>query len=352
MYAVTSRPRIALAALLIGALIACGDAPSLVGPLVNGPPSLERGAKGTPGAATPHLLVSGLEGAFGSTIGPGGALFVAESQAGRISRIDPQTGAGTTFASGLPSNAAVGGGVFDVAFIGQTAYALVSLVTPEVGGSGVDGIYRMDGPNSFTIVADIGAFNRANPPETDFFVPTGVPFALETFRNGFLVTDGHLNRVLFVTRDGEIGVLRAFDNIVPTGLAVRGNRVYMAEAGPLPHLPENGRVVAFEQNSATATVIASGARLAVGVEFGRGNTLFALSQGVWNGAGAGSPALPNTGALVQVNDQGGFTTVVGALDRPISLQIIGNTAYIVTLTGQIWTIENVAEPPFGGIASK
>jgi hypothetical protein len=40
------------------------------------------------------------------------------------------------------------------------------------------------------------------------------------------------------------------------------------------------------------------------------------------------------------------------LDRPISLQIIGNTAYVVTLTGEIWTIENVAEPPFGSLASK
>jgi hypothetical protein len=347
MYSVTFRSRIALAALFIGALTACGDAPSLVGP-----PSLELGAKGTSGVATPHLLVSGLDGAFGSTIGPGGALFVAENRAGRISRIDPQTGAVTTFASGLPSNAAVGGGVFDVAFIGQTAYALISLVTPEVGGSGIDGIYRVDGPNSFAIVADIGAFNRANPPETDFFVPTGVPFAVEPFRNGLLVTDGHFNRVLFLTRDGEISVLRAFDNIVPTGLAVRGNKVYMAEAGPLPHLPENGKVVAFERKSATATVIASGARLAVGVAFGRGNTLFALSQGVWDGAGAGSPALPNTGALMQVNDAGGFTTIVGGLDRPISLQIIGNTAYVVTLTGEIWTIENVAEPPFGSLASK
>ena len=346
MHSVIFRPRVALAALFAGGLAACGDVPSLIGPVAAGVPSLERGT------SSPNLFVSGLQGAFGSTIGPGGALFVAEAAAGRISRIDPRTGDVTTFASGLPSNAAVGGGVFDVAFIGQTAYALVSLVTREVGGSGADGIYRLDGPNSFTLVADIGAFNRANPPETDFFVPTGVPFAVEPFRDGFLVTDGHFNRVLFAARDGEIRVLRAFDNIVPTGLAVRGNRVYMAEAGPLPHLPENGRVVAFEQKSASARVIASGARLAVGVGFGRGNTLFALSQGVWNGAGAGSPALPNTGALMKANDHGGFTTVAGGLDRPISLQIIGNTAYIVTLTGEIWKIENVAEPPFGATASQ
>jgi hypothetical protein len=267
-------------------------------------------------------------------------LFVAQSAAGRIARIDPQTGAVTTFASGLPANAGAGGGVFDLAFRGRTAYALVTVVTPEVGGSGVDGIYRVDGPNSFTLIADIGAFNRAHPPQTDFFIATGVSFALEPYRGGFLVTDGHLNRVLYVTRGGEISVFRAFDNIVPTGLDVIGHTVYMAEAGPVPHLPRDGKVVAFGPKSRTATEIASGARLAVDVEFGRGRTLFALSQGVWDGVQAGDPALPNTGALMRVKGDGGLTTVIGGLNLPISLEIIKNTAYVVTLVGEIWAIEN------------
>jgi hypothetical protein len=288
-----------------------------------------------------------LEGAFGNTVGPGGALFVAEWAAGRIARIDPHTGVVTTFASGLPANAAVGGGVFDVAFIGNTAYALVTAVTPEAGGTGVDGIYRVNGPKNFTIVADIGAFNRAHPPETDFFLATGVSFALEPYRGGFLVTDGHLNRVLYVTRDGDITVFRAFDNIVPTGLDVSGQTVYMAEAGPVPHLPQDGKVVAFGRKSRAATEIASGARLAVDVEFGRGRTLFALSQGIWDGVNAGDPALPNTGALMKVNGDGTLTTIIGGLNQPISLAIIQNTAYVVTLGGEIWTIGNVARPPFG-----
>ena|SRR5688572_12551206 len=41
-------------------------------------------------------------------------------------------------------------------------------------------------------------------PATDFFVPTGFQYAKESFRGGFLVTDGHHNRVLRVSRDGEI----------------------------------------------------------------------------------------------------------------------------------------------------
>lgn len=76
---------------------------------------------------------------------------------------------------------------------------------------------------------DIGAFALSHPPNTPFFVPTGVQYALETYRGGFLVTDGHHNRVLQVTLDGEVSEFRTFGNIVPTGLEVWGNTVYMAE---------------------------------------------------------------------------------------------------------------------------
>ena len=354
MYASPLKPGTALTALpllLLCALTACTDRATPVAPVATEPASLTRSAPAALLAASAPRLVTSLEGAFGSTVGPGRALFVAQPGASRIARVDPKTGAVTTYASGLPANLPVGGGVFDVSFIGSTAYALVTLVTPEVGGSGVDGIYRVDGPNSFTIVADIGAFNRANPPETDFFVPTGVLFALEPYRGGFLVTDGHLNRVLYVTRDGQISVFRAFANIVPTGLSVNGETVYMAEAGPLPHLPADGKVVAFGPKSTNATEIASGARLAVDVEFGRGRTLFALSQGVWAGVAPGTPALPNTGALMRVNGDGTLATIIDGLDRPISLEIIQNTAYVVTLGGEIWVIDDIAGPPFGGPAA-
>src|SRR5215472_16391653 len=84
---------------------------------------------------TASRLVTGLEGAMGSTIGPDGALYVTEGAAGRISRVDPQTGEITTLASGLPKALpAIGiGGPIDVSFIGKTAYVLVTLVSPDVG---------------------------------------------------------------------------------------------------------------------------------------------------------------------------------------------------------------------------
>src|SRR5438876_11762584 len=177
------------------------------------------------GGPTATQLVTGLQGAMGSTIGPDGALYVTEGAVGTISRVDPQTGEKTTFASGLPrALPAIGiGGAIDVAFIDNVAYVLVTLVSPDLGGSDVDGIYRVDGPDSFTVVADIGQFNLDNPPRIPFpyFILTGLQFKLETYRGGFLVSDSHLNRVLRVALDGEISVLIDFDNIVPTGLEVR-----------------------------------------------------------------------------------------------------------------------------------
>lgn len=331
---------------LLGGLVGCED--DIAEPDVQSEMTLRMEKNKTmskPGPA--QLLASGLQGASGSAIGPGGALYVTEGAVGRISRIDPKTGEVTTFASGLPLSIIGIGGVNDVAFIGSTAYALVTLVGPQFGTSDVVGIYRIDGPDSYTIIADIGEFSLANPSNTSFFVEMGVQYSIQTYRGGFLVADGHHNRVMQVTLDGEISEFRAFGNIVPTGLEVSGNTVYLALAGPVPHLPEEGKVVSFGPNSSTVTNVASGAPLLVDVEFNRGRTLFALSQGFWDGVGEGTPAEPNTGSLLRVNDDGTFSLITDGLDRPTSMEFIRNTAYIITLGGEVWTIEDVGGPPFG-----
>jgi hypothetical protein len=299
-----------------------------------------------PGPA--QLLVTGLQGGSGSAIGPDGALYVPENIVGRISRVDLQTGDVTTYASGLPPYIIGLGGVMDVAFHGDTGYALVTLVGAQFGTSDKVGIYRIDGPSTFTVIADIGAWSEAHPPSGFFFdVLTGVQFSLHTYRDGFLVADGHHNRVLYVTLDGAVSIVQAFGNIVPVGLAVHGNTVYNSHAGPIPHLPQDGKVVSFNTKSSTVTTVATGVRMLLDVEFGRGQTLFALSQGVWDGPFEGTPALPNTGSLVRVNQDGTFSAVTGGLNQPTSLEIVDNTAYIVTITGEIWTIEDIAGPPFG-----
>jgi hypothetical protein len=118
--------------------------------------------------------------------------------------------------------------------------------------------------------------------------------------------------------------------------------VYVAEAGPNPHVSQAGKVVSFEPKSPTATEVASGVPFLLDVEFGGGGRLYALSHGTDNPSDQDN-ALPNTGALVKVNVGGTFTVIKDGLDRPTSLEFIGNTAYVVTLTGEIWKIDGVSK---------
>jgi hypothetical protein len=185
-----------------------------------------------------------------------------------------------------------------------------------------------------------------NPPEPAFFVDTGVHFALERYRGGFLVTDGHHNRVLWVDRHGSIHELATFGNVVPTGLETAFGRVFVTQMGPIPHIPEDGRVVAVRPGREPREV-AKGASMLIDVERGPHGKLYALSQGQWDGVGEGSRALPDTGRLVVVGRHGDLTPVVDGrgeelvLDRPTSLEFVGATAYVVSVTGDVYRVDGL-----------
>jgi sugar lactone lactonase YvrE len=334
-------------------LILCAVVPVVVAAMIAGV-----AASAAPPGATPTVTahwVTGLAGGSGSTVGPDGALYVPEPSSGKVYRVDPDTGTRTEVAHCLPPQVIPLGGAMDVAFIGNTLYALVTIVSdPNTSvvniGNNPDhnGIYRVDGPGNCTMVADIGAFAIAHPPDADIFLDAGVQYAMEPYRGGFLVTDGHHNRVYRVTLGGEVSEFITFGDVVPTGLAVQGNTIYMAEAGPiLGDGSEIGKVIGIDAHSGTVTDVAGPAPLVVDVERGRGQTMFALAQGTHSNPNPGSPAEPNTGELLRVDGNGGFSVVATGLDQPTSLEIIGTTAYVVTLGGEIWKIDDISGPPYG-----
>jgi len=284
-------------------------------------------------------LTTGLSGASGSTIGPDGALYVTEATLGQVTRIDTRTGEKSVYASGLPPAVIDLGGALDVVFIGRTAYVLVTLVSSDVGGTNVSGIYRVDDRDSFTVIADIGAWAIAHPPATPFDVPSGLQFALDRYRGGFLVTDGHHNRVLSVSRSGVIRQVVQFGNTVPTGLDVRRKSVFLAEAGAVPHAPADGKVVVFGTHRPQPRVLASGYSLLVDVEFDSAGCLYALSQGDSPGqVPAGSPALADSGELLRVTPGGRLVPVVAGLDLPTSVDFSRRAAFVVTIGGEVLRI--------------
>jgi len=190
------------------------------------------------------------------------------------------------------------------------------------------------------LVADIGTWSIDHPPMTSFFVPSGVQYALQVWRGAFLVTDGHHNRVLHVTRHGSIHEVLTLDNVVPTGLDTSHGRIYLAEAGPVPHDPANGKVLTFRLGDTTARTLAAGAPILTDVELAKHDhsRLYAVSNGTYSGDPEGSPGLPDTGSLVAVNRSGGFDVVADELDRPTSLEIQYRTAYVITYDGEVWTV--------------
>ena len=321
------------------AAVACSvllhGSPAVSPVAVNRPPSSE---------SSPQLLAGGFQGLAGSTVGPDGALYVTEPATGRILRVNPRTGSTTTFASGLPPSVIGLGGVMDVAFIGRTR-----ICARDAGRVRTSAAAAWSASTAWTVRTSSRSWPtsatspsriRRRPPLT---CRRDCNTRWRCIDGGFLVTDGHHNRVLQVALNGRCSEVIGFDNIVPTGLAPSGPLVLMAQAGPVPHLPEDGRIVAFLPRFPFALEIASGARLLVDVEAGPVHALYGLSQGEFPvGSPPAAPALPNTGALVKVTHDGTFTVVTSGLNQPTSLEIIGDTAYVVSLAGEIWKIGNVA----------
>ena len=243
----------------------------------------------------------------------------------------------------------------DVAFIGNTAYALVTVVSdPLLGGTRIRtgstaSTARTAAASSPTSAPGRWRTSRPVAASTTSWM-TGVQYAMEPWRGGFLVTDGHHNRVLRVGLDGSIS--RAEGR---SATSSRPASPFRETRSTWPRLGRSstagrkiGKIVAIDAKSGAVTDVAGPAPLVVDVERGRGQTMFGLAQGTHSNRLTGTPADPNTGELLRVDGNGGFSVVANGLDRPTSLEIIGTTAYVVTLGGEIWKIDNISGPPYGG----
>ena len=335
------RPLIALATALATTLV-------LPGTHVQARPSAERAP------AVTVLNASALGGlGSGSAIGPDGALYVTNGNKGTLLRINPRTGAAKVVGRGLPPQVLGIGGAMDVAFMGGRAYVNVIVAGRDVGGpdDAVMGIYRLKRDGTFSVFADLGAWSTAHPPkDSDWFIPSGVQYSFDVWRKGFVVADAHLGRVLRVNGRGRISVLVAFGSTdrVPTGLEVADGKVFLATAGPVPHLPSTSKINLVHPDGSTKVVgrwaadYAGHRGLIVDVEQGHRGMMYGLLQGYWNleltPENEGQPAAPNTGAVVAVGADHTFRTVVSGLDRPTSLELVGDVGYVVTFTGKILRI--------------
>src|SRR5436309_8600743 len=239
------------------ALIVSGTAPAKHGP--PGP------AKPKPKAAHISIFASGFSNPRGLAFGPDGNLYVAEgglggtnstvgqcTQAsgaaapyvgstddpvlgGRISKITP-AGAVSTVVDSLPSSQtspALGNlvsGVSSVAFIGNQLYGLLAGAGCSHGVPTIpNGVFRVGQGNTWSLIADLSAFQAANPvatPDDEDFEPDGTWYSMAAYKHNLYPMDSNHGELDKVTPAGAISrvvdMSTRLGHLVPTAIVRHG----------------------------------------------------------------------------------------------------------------------------------
>jgi hypothetical protein len=314
------------------------------------------------------VYASKLEAPRGLRFGPDGALYVAEAGAGgtnstesvcphdqvpapvgpytggknaRISRIS-SNGTRTTVASGFPSTQDAMGdliGVADVAFIGNTLYALVagggcSHGNPDIS-TGVAQVNRSTG--KWSLIADVGAFLKTHPAKyesADDFEPDGTLYSLIAVDGVLYTVEPNHGQVFSVTRGGSIhqviDISASEGHIVPTSIAHWRDAFYIGNLNLFPIDPQWARILTISpeerfddddlapgfggRRSHHIVNSKAGFTTVVAVDFGPDGLLYALELS----DAAGFPTL-GAGKVVRVKHSGEIEDVITGLSVPTGM---------------------------------
>ena len=340
--------------LLLGSALALAfTAPSPV----SGKPVVVRGTP-TPVITT---YATGFNNPRGLKFGPDGMLYVAEggtgggnstvgqceqvpapvgpytgaATGGRISRVD-SNGVRTTVTDQFPSSQTsenLVSGVADVAFIGDTLYAITAGSGCSHGVPNTDnGIFRIGGDGSITLVADLSAFQKAHPgahPEADDFEPDGTWYSMVAVRGSLYAVEpnhGELDRITTggaISRVADISATQG--HIVPTSVAYHGV-FYVGNLNTFPITPGASKILQITPGGSVSTV-ATGLTMITGVAFDSRGRMYVLENTVT----AGFPS-PGEGEIVRITG-GKKEVIVSGLALPTAMTFGPDGALYVSNLG-------------------
>ena len=295
-------------------------------------------------SVTVSVFATGLSNPRGLKFGPGGNLYVAEggfptgdikrAQAGlggdcsagangpgdyfgsttgsRISKIDAD-GIRTTFVDNLPSSQASGlaSGVADVAFIGDTMYAIYAGAGCSHGVPSIpNAVVRINPDHTPTIIADLGAFQRSHPvanptdPINGDFEPDGTWYSMIALRGDLYAVEPNHGELDKITTDGAItrviDISASQGHVVPTVVGDHGV-FYVSNLGEFNPDQLNTQDVFQITTSGNIKVVATGLSKVLGLAFDGRARLYVLETSY----SVNSPGpVPATGRLIRILPNG------------------------------------------------
>jgi hypothetical protein len=334
------------AAVVLAALILPGAVPAqasggavttVVATGLNNPRGLHFGADGQL-----YVAEGGLGGTTMNTIGlcqqvpPPVGPYTSGGNSASISRIDPSTGVSTRVATNLASSQtslALGGlvsGVADVAFVGNTLYAMISGAGCSHGLAGTNNaIVRVNPDGSTTQVANLSEFLMTHPvanPEPSVppgdFEPDGTWYGMSAKGNAlYALEPNHQEMDRIQTANGHISRVVDFSKTFvapqdwrgPTAITRDGGSFYVGTLTPFPVVPGSAQV--FKVNpGGHFQLFAGGLSTVLGLAVDSRHRLYVLEM-------SNAPGFPTPGAgdIVRINADGSRQTIATGLELPTAM---------------------------------
>lgn len=297
------------------------------------------------------VFAGGFNNPRGLKFGPDGNLYLAEGGAGgststvgicdqvvapigpytggftaRISKIAPD-GTVSTVADHLPSDqtsasqGSLVSGVADVAFLGNTLYAILAGAGCSHGIQSVNnGVLRVNSDGSTKMVANLSGFQKAHPvanPQPDDFEPDGTWYSMvPAFGVLYAIEPNHgeidaIGPGSFIRRIADISNIEG--HIVPTAVAFDGKNFYVGNLDTFPIKDGSSKILKITPSGVVTTVYINLSDI-VGLAFDSTGRLYVLE----NTTGNPFPT-PGTGMIVRVDGKNNYTTIASGLSLPTAM---------------------------------
>lgn len=302
-----------------------------------------------------YVAEGGIGGAD-STVGqcvqvaPATGPYTGSPRGSRISRINAN-GYRQTVVDDIPSSQtapALGSlvsGVADIAFIDGTMYALLAGGGCSHGVAGTkfdNGVARINPDGTWTLIADLSAFQKANPTrnpssEPGDFEPDGTPWGMVAALGDLYVVEPNHGEMDKITTDGKINrvidISASQGHVVPTAVTYHGN-FYVSNLGAFDPEQLNKQSVFKITPSGRLQVVATGLSKVLGLAFDGRDRLYILETSY--STSSWFPA-PGTGRLIRLEPNGTKTILIdstsGSLFFPTGMTFGPDGALYVSNVG-------------------